>query len=133
MELTSELDDYYTIFAWDIVDISFAIIVASLPTLNGLVDNAISTFTTWYSTHKSSTFSKLLASRSTSRGYRTKIGDQDSKTELQVDINKPKAVLHNASKSSADQYEASTWEQANDVELQTQARNQKFSTRGSEW
>lgn len=106
-----------------IVDIFFAILVASLPTLNGLVDNAISTFTTWYSTHKSSTFSKLLASRSTSRGCRTKIENLDSKTELQVDINKPKTVLHNASKSSTSQYETSTWKQANDVELQTQARN----------
>ena len=34
--LTSALDDYYAIYAWDVVDISFATIVASLPALNDL-------------------------------------------------------------------------------------------------
>lgn len=40
-------DDYCTVYAWDVVDIFFATIVASLPTLNGIVDQAIKIVTTW--------------------------------------------------------------------------------------
>lgn len=34
-------DDYYQVYAWDVVDIFFATTVASLPALNGLLDTSI--------------------------------------------------------------------------------------------
>ena len=40
-------DDYYELYTWDVVDISFATIVASLPPLNGLIDLALFRLKSW--------------------------------------------------------------------------------------
>lgn len=37
-QLSGSLEDYYPIYAWDVVDIFFATVVASLPALNASVD-----------------------------------------------------------------------------------------------
>lgn len=41
LHFNTGLDDYYQLYAWDVIDIFFATIVASLPVLNGLVDEGI--------------------------------------------------------------------------------------------
>ena len=45
--------DYYPVYAWDVVDIFFATIVASLPALNGLVDQSVARLKQWGSTSSS--------------------------------------------------------------------------------
>ena len=80
-------DDYYAVYAWDVVDIFFATIVASLPALNGIIDQGIQKVTTWGSSSGLILFIKLRSLTSTSqksRGYDTKAIAGDSRSGFKV-------------------------------------------------
>ena len=49
-------DNLNRVYAWDVVDIFCALIVASLPTLNGVIDAGISSLKTWASVSRTSTW-----------------------------------------------------------------------------
>ena len=73
-------DDYCTVYAWDVVDIFFATIVASLPALNGIVDQAIKMVMTWGSSSGLTVFSRLRSLgpiNQSSRGFDTKVHPRD--------------------------------------------------------
>lgn len=65
------LDDYYELYAWDVVDISFATIVASLPPLNGLFDLALLKLKTWGSVSAARLAGKFRAIGHGSRASQT--------------------------------------------------------------
>lgn len=53
------VDDYYQVYAWDVVDIFFATTVASLPALNGVVDVVIAKLKALGSTSASSLLGRV--------------------------------------------------------------------------
>lgn len=77
-----KIDDYYELYAWDVVDIFFATIVASLPALNGVFDIAVSRLKSWGSISATQLVGKFRSVGTDSRGsqsYNTKLSDKESK------------------------------------------------------
>ena len=73
---TLSLDDYYSICAWDIVDVLFALVVASLPALNSLIDSSAVRVRAWGS-HASSLLRaniKSLGGSSSDDSHNEKLG-----------------------------------------------------------
>lgn len=84
------LDHYYQVYAWDVIDIFFATIVASLPALNGLVDVAIGTLKAFGSTSRSSLLSRLRSFGISSQGTgdnSIQLTDKDSFGAVEGDKN----------------------------------------------
>ena len=64
-------DDTYTVYAWDIVDIFFATIVASLPALNGFLDQGIKKVRAMASGTSIGLLSWFRSTKSTNRSSRS--------------------------------------------------------------
>ena len=77
--LNKSVDDYYSIYAWDVVDIFFATVVASLPALNSVVDPAMSKIKSLSFGSKSSQSTTLLSStKGTSRRHQNALSTKSS-------------------------------------------------------
>jgi hypothetical protein len=106
--IKSDVDDYYELYAWDVVDIFFATIVASLPALNGVFGTAVSSLKSWGSVSATQLVSKLRSVRNRSRGsqdYNTKLSDKESKEESSVDVTEDRSSnrLHTYRERFSDQ------------------------------
>lgn len=76
------LDDYYEIYFWDVVDIFFATIVASLPALNGVIDIGVSKLMSWESLVAAQLIAKIRSIGTNSRvseSHLTRLSDQTFK------------------------------------------------------
>lgn len=85
--LRYNIDDYYELYAWDVVDIFFATVVASLPALNGVLELAISKTKSWGSVSAMQLRSKIRSFGNGSPGsqtYNTKLSDEESKEGISL-------------------------------------------------
>lgn len=86
---TGNLDDYYELYAWNVVDIFFATIVASLPALNGVFDSAISRLQSWGSISATQLVGKFRSVKNSSRGSRShnsRLSDKEFHEALSLDV-----------------------------------------------
>lgn len=108
--------DYYTIYAWNIVDIFFATIVASLPALNGVLDQGIKKMMTIGSGSSSgllSWFQSLVSNNWNSQSYGTKLSDKDAGNGFSKGLTRDKSSV------AFRQLEEPILHRAADIELQS--------------
>ena len=108
-------DNLYQVFAWDVVDIFFALIVASLPTLNGVIDAGISRLKTWAWVSRTSLFGRFgtfgVLSRH-SRGYDIRLRDREGNRSFR------NGVARGKESTSPDPFQEPLLAQDGDMELQ---------------
>ena len=115
-------DNLYRVYAWDVVDIFFALIVASLPALNGVIDAGISRLKTWASVSTTSLFgraSNFGASSQHSRGYDTRLPDREGNRSFR------NGVARGKESTSSDPFQEPILAQEGDMELQHPANSYK--------
>ncbi|KAM0797128.1 hypothetical protein BDR22DRAFT_824635 [Usnea florida] len=110
------------VYAWDIVDIFFALIAASLPTLNGVINAGISSLKTWASVSKMSVFGRFGAFGVLSqhiRGYDTRLSDREGKRSIR------NGVARGKESTSPDPFQEAILAHEGDIELQRPANSHK--------
>lgn len=115
----SGADDYYQVYAWDVVDIFFATIVASLPALNGVVDAGLGKMKALGSTSASTLLSRLRAFGNSSpdtRDYDTQLSDKGAGKLFRDGFGAVEGVKK--SRNASDQFDEPILNREADIELQ---------------
>lgn len=117
--MSTKIDDYYDVYAWDVVDIFFATVVASLPALNGLVDDAVKFVKRWGSLSNKSLLGKIRSlSHTSSRDHRTELSKKDSEQSMSTLKEPPKVSW------SSEDFDRPIIHAPADIELQDPAYNE---------
>lgn len=111
--LEVQSDDYYDIYAWNVVDIAFATIVASLPALNSLEDTFVRKVKQW------SIGLKLGSSLSFLSKFRT-LGSRNTQRNLPLEDIAKSSMDGKSSNKSSDSFDPAIYRQIN-MELETSA------------
>lgn len=109
------VDDYYAVYAWDVVDIFFATVVASLPALNGLVDQSLTNLKKWGSNPGILAFAKphfWTGAYRSSRDGSIPLADKGTKDGFRVTSGPHRG------RSSSSHYEEPMKNRPTDVELE---------------
>ena len=115
-------DNLDRVYAWDVVDIFFALIVASLPTLNGVIDAGISSLKARASFSRTFIFGRfgtLDVSSQHSRSYDTRLPDREGNRSFRNGFARDKES------PSPDPFQEPILAQKGDMELQRPANSFK--------
>lgn len=119
MQSDTVVDDYYELYAWDVVDVFFATIVASLPALNGVVDAGIVNLRALASTSSLSIFGKIRAFSFPSQGTGAHSSRQSEQGAGTISKYRSGAAVEDKKwRNNSDQFDEPILRRETDIELQ---------------